>query len=84
MESLNRHANCSLPIAKCYLLIANCPFQSLLYVNGFTRQSTSSVCRATVKHDGEQRLVERDEKRPINFVLIAGRDNLCLFLIANC
>ena len=39
MESLNRHANCSLPFANCYLLIANCPFQSLLYVNGFTRES---------------------------------------------
>ena len=74
MESLNRHANCSLPIAKCYLLFANCPFQSLLYVNVFTCQSTSSVYRATVKHDGEQRLVERYEKRHITLVPIAGRD----------
>ena len=31
MESLNRHANFSLPFAN--LLFANCPFQSLLYVN---------------------------------------------------
>ena len=74
MESLDRHANCSLPFANCYLLIANYPFQSLLYVNGFTRQSTSSLCHGTVKHDGEQRLAERVEKRPITFVPIAGRE----------
>ena len=45
-------------------------------MNGFTRQSTSSVCHTTIKHDGEQRLVERDEKRPITFVPIAGRDKI--------